>query len=495
MILGPSMPAARVKKRSAVVFAFAMLAACGGSPNPPPTPGNPGTPGTPGAETITGRERIGWAQPASTAAELATYDFAMYVDGARHVLNGEACTAAGNGTFDCSAPLPPLNSGQRTLELAAFFVSGDTTVESLRSAAIRVVVAAATAPAEDTLAAESSLVTSTGRRFTATIVARALDDPTDMAIAPDGRILIAERRGRIRVVTSEGLAGDPAAELADVVPAIENREAGLTAIALHPGFERNGFVYVAYAAEDREGGAFVVARFRERDGILGQRAVVSRHTTPWPAHVTARFGPDGMLYTAYAAGNDPRDAQSASSVHGKIVRTNDDGTTPADSARSTPFLSSGHREPRALVWRPGTNALWEVERDREGGDELNAIVRGADYGWPLVRGAASNGRSVPASLVLPPGSEASGAAFLPATGASPFPGELLVAMRGGADVLRVRTEGRRPAIVEGLLEGRYGRIAAVNASEDGSIFFLTGNMDSWGAGRDILVRLRPAPPE
>src|SRR5688572_18549459 len=381
------MPLPMVRLRCAghvtVLLTLGVATACGGSNNPP----TPGPPGTGGGDTITGRERIGWAQQALDATQLATFDYAMYVDGTRRVLTGESCGASGGG-FECSAPLPPLTPGQHTLELAAFTTSSGTVFESDRSAALRVTVASIVPPADTAPPVDSTLVTSDGHRLRLSIVARGLHDPSDLAVASD-RVFIAERQGRVRILEPQGLVDPPALTLEGVSSA---EGTGLTAIALHPDFEQNALVYVAYAADAagddaRERAVFRVARFRERNGVLAQGAVVARERAASPQHVVARFGPDGLLYLGFASGFDPRDAQSESSVLGKILRLRDDGTLPRDNPRASPVFSSGHRDPRALAWHPG-GGMWELERDPQAGDELNAVVAGADYGWPIVRGTS-----------------------------------------------------------------------------------------------------------
>jgi glucose/arabinose dehydrogenase len=474
---------------ASLLLGLTIGSACGGSSNPPTPP----SPGPDGGDRITGRERIGWAQLAVDSAQLATFGYAVYVDGTRNVLTGESCAAAGDsGTFECSAPLPSMTPGQHTIELASFIVSGDTVLESERSAVLRVTVTGSTTPADTTRPENSSIVTSDGHRFRAVIVARGLDDPTDLAVARDGRVFVAERAGRVRVVEPSDSARSieaPALELDDVAA---SEDSGLTAIALHPDFDRNGLVYIAYAIDERGGPAFRIARFRERNGILAQGAVIARSVES-SSHAAMRFGPDGRLYVGFSSGDDPGDAQSASSVLGKILRMNDDGTTPRDNPRASVTFSSGHREPRALAWQPSSGALWELDRDRESGDELNSIVGGADYGWPLTTGAESSARSVPASLVLAAGTDVSGGSFVPINANSPLAGELLVASRGAEDLLRIRlgSDGGRPGLVEGMLQGRYGRIAAVHVSSDGTIYLATANRDTWGVGQDVLIRLSP----
>lgn len=469
---------------AAMVFMLAPVAGCGGSSNPPP----PGTGPGGSAGTITGRERIGWLQQAQDDEQLASFDYAIYVDGARQVLAGDTCTPAGGGGFDCSAALPPLSPGQHTLELAAFFESNGTVLESERSAPLRVTVAAAVAPVDATVPQVSTIVTSDGHRLRAAVVARGLDDPTDLAVAADGRVFVTERAGRVRIAGPDGVE-PPALVLENV---IASEDSGLTSIALHPEFDRTGFVYLAYTSEGRDGTAYRIARFRERGGVLAQGAVVARERAAIAQHASLRFGPDGRLYAGLAAGHDPRDAQDPASLLGKILRLNDDGTSPRDNPRASPVFSSGHRDPRAMAWDPASGMLWELERDREAGDELNVVTAGSDYGWPLAQGASTHHRSVPAALVLPPGTDVSGVSFVPVGSGSPLAGDMLVASRGAQDLLRLRTTAGKPGLVEGLLQGRYGSIAAVHVSQDGTIYLATANRDTWGPDRDVLVTVTAA---
>jgi glucose/arabinose dehydrogenase len=471
----------QARHAAALVFAVLLCSACGGSSNPPP-PGTPGPGG--GSNTITGRERIGWLQQAQDDVQLAMFDYAIYVDGSRQVLTSDTCTPASGDGFDCSAALPPLSPGQHTLELVAFFESNGAVLESDRSAPLQVTVAGSSAPVDAAPPQDSTFVTSDGHRFRASIVARDLDDPTDLAVASDGRVFVTERAGRVRIAGPDGFDREPALLLENIV---SSDESGLTAIALHPDFDRTGYIYLAYASEARGGPGYRIARFREHGGVLAQGATIARERAPAAQHAALRFGGDGHLYAGLAAGTDPRDAQNPASPLGKILRLNDDGTSPSDNPRASPVFSSGHREPRALAWDPADGVLWALERDREAGDELNRIVGGADYGWPLARGASIHHRSIPATLVLPPGTDVSGASVVPPNSGSPLAGEMLVGSRGARELLRLRVRGGKPGLVEGMLQGRYGSIAAVHASQDGTIYLATANRDTWGPGRDVLV--------
>jgi glucose/arabinose dehydrogenase len=464
-----------------IAGAAAVLPGCGGSSNPP----SPGTPGGGSGETITGRERIGWTQQAIDAEQLATFSYAAYLDGVRRTLEGATCPGSGASPFECSAPLPPLTPGQHTIELVSFTVVDGAVLESERSAALRVTVSAISPSAA--IPDHATLTTSDGHRLTLSVIAKGLDDPTDLAIAPDGRVFITERIGRVQIVgPAAANNGPPALELSGVS---ESSHSGLTSMALDPKFESNGFVYVAYGAETREGVALRIARFRERNNVLAQGALVFRERADSAGHVTIRFGQDGKLYAGVAAPDDPRAAQDLSSPFGKILRLNPDGTSPRDNPRSLPTYTSGHREPRALAWLPATGAMLEIERDRERGDEVNTIVPGGDYGWPE---NMSGGRSFAASLLLPADADVAGASVVPAPSRSPLAGELLLASKGARDLLRVQISPRGEfVLVDGIVKGQYGKLSSVAVAPDGRIYATTSNRDEWGPASDLLLRLEP----
>lgn len=471
--------AAPLRGRFAFTLAAAAAvaaAACGGSSRPP----SPGTPGGGGGETITGRERIGWTQPALDAEQLATFRYAAYVDGARRVLEGATCPASG-GTFECSAPLPSMTPGPHTIELVSFLVLENTILESERSAPLLVTVSAVSAPAA--ISADATHTTSEGYRFRSTVIGKGLEDPTDLAVSPDGRVFVAERAGRVRILGAE-VRATPALELAD---ATVSAESGLTSLALDPEFESNGFVFLAYASETRDAVALKIARFRETNGVLAQGGLVVRERTDSAEHLTIRFGSDGKLYAGVAAGDDHRAAQDLSSPLGKILRLNADGTSPRDNPRASLTFTSGHRDPRALTWQPATGVMWEIDRDRDRGDELNRVIPGGDYGWPA---NMPGDRGVVPALILPTGTDVSGASFVPAGSRSPLAGELLIASKGTEDVLRVQFgPAGQPVVLGGILQRRYGRVAAVAVGADGTIYAATSNRETWGPGRDVVIKI------
>ena len=462
-------------RRSAAFVLFSGLAWCGacGDPSPPPTPEpNPGT-----GEMITGRERLGWTQRAMDAAELATFDYAIYVDGSRRALAGDTCTPSG-AAFACSAPLPPLTAGSHALALAAVTVVNGTTIESPRSASLQVTVTAAASAAAAEAGAAEVLEMPDGLRLRTSVLRRHLDDPVDLAVVPDGTLLLAERSGAIVSITAGG------ANEAIEGPPRRDFEA-LESIAIHPEFARTRLVFAVYRTAE----SFPVVRLREAGGRLGEAAIVREiRATTAQASAVARFGPDRRLYVAVGAGTDPSESQNPASPLGKILRLNEDGSSPRDNPEGGLVFSSGHRDPRGPVWDARTLRMWAVDAD-EAGDELNLIAPGGHYGWPLARGRGSYPGATSAVFTWAPGTDVRSAAAVPLTAGEPFGGTIVVGARGAQDLLRVRI-GVDGAVIasDRVLHGRFGRIGPVAAATD-AVYFTTANRDLWGPGEDLLIGL------
>ena len=377
-----------------VVCCLTLIACDRKSPPPPPVVDPPAT-----SQTISGTERLGWNQAAADAVELATIGYVIYVDGVRTELAAVTCASAATAaSFSCSARLPPMSAGPHTLQLASF-VNDGSILESARSGALRVTLvaqvvsegqgirSAATGP--DPRAADAKVV-SNGLTLRGELVADGLEWPTDLAFASDGRLFVAERRGRIRIIRDGRLLSEPAASLADTLGA----DGQLLAVALDPQFERTRHVFAIYTepsqSGDRSGARssnrpgdrssepmFTLARFREVSDTLGDRAVLLSGvpaSSPSPA-AALRFGPDGKLYAAFDDGGEARRRRDPASLNGKVLRLNPDGTTPGDATGATPVYADGYVSPVALGWDPPTATLWVA--DTAAGASPFAFYRGA----------------------------------------------------------------------------------------------------------------------
>jgi glucose/arabinose dehydrogenase len=222
------------------------------------------------------------------------------------------------------------------------------------------------------------------------VVTKGLEHPWSLAFLPDGSILVTERPGRLRIVRNGVLDPKPIAGLPDVRT---KGNGGLMDLALHPRFAENHLVYFAYTKPvEKDRGAPTVARGKLEGGSLTDvRDLLVTDSRDGNSGLSARivFGRDGMLYMA-TGGNIERVSQDPGSLRGKILRLRDDGTALADN----PFVGRagykpeiytlGHRNSLGLMVHPVTGALWNNENGPNGGDEINIILPGRNYGWPIV---------------------------------------------------------------------------------------------------------------
>jgi aldose sugar dehydrogenase len=448
---GFRLPLVRNRSRAlgALIVAAAALVACE-SNTPPPTP----SPSPGGGETITGRERLGWDQRADSAGELATFAYAIYVDGARSEIAGVSCgTAVGPAGFACSGQLPAMSPGVHVLQLTALR-QAQPGLESARSAALTVTVTAASAgdSAVGPWPSGEAGVTADGIALQVEHLADGLAHPSDAAFDPFGRLFVAERAGGIRIFEDGRL-------LEAAIAPLENLTAdgGVLAMALDPDFATTRHVFTLSTHHSRRGPVFRLTRHRELGRVLGERAVVFE--TPAPAAPTGalRFGPDGKIYLALGptAVNDP------AAYVGKVLRLNPDGSSPRDSQRVLPVYADSFIAPAALAWRPDAGALWVA--DGTGGSDW---ITGIGAGAPPPR----------ASWSLPPGETTSALTFYQGNTIPLFQGQLFVASAEARRLLRIRFDPGDPVVVVGterLLDNRVGPIRVVLVGPDGAVYFCT----------------------
>jgi glucose/arabinose dehydrogenase len=336
-----------------------------------------------------------------------------------------------------------------------------------------------------------------GTRFLVEVYARNLVVPWALAFAPDGRVFVSERPGRVRIIRDNQVLTTPALTLGDVYSV---GESGLLGIALHPDFASNRFVYLVYTASTPRGIVNRVVRYRELNDQLGERAILLDDIPAADIHDGSRvkFGPDGRLYVTMGDANVRSRAQSLSSLSGKILRLNADGTTPAENPFSSEIYSYGHRNPQGIDWHPVSGELWETEHGPTGFDEVNRIRIGRNYGWPEITGSETAPNMERPVLFYTPSVAPSGAAFYRGTLIPNFTNNLFFGTLAGRHLHRVRLDPANPARVAGeerLLENRYGRIREVVFGPDGFLYFTTSNRDGRatpGAEDDRILRIRPA---
>jgi len=332
-----------------------------------------------------------------------------------------------------------------------------------------------------------------------------LEVPWSIVFAPDGRMFFTERPGRVRVFEKGKLRPEPVAVIQDVEP---TGESGLMGLTLHPQFAQNHFLYLAYAYKSGGDQLVRVLRFRETNATLADRKVIIENVPAAQFHAGTRmrFGPDGKLYVTTGDATTREIAQQLNSLGGKVLRLNDDGAAPPDNpfaaqAGARPEVwTYGHRNGQGLDFQPGTNLLFETEHGPSGfdgpggGDEVNIIERGKNYGWPVVHHReARAGMESPLLEYTPACAPASGA-FYRGAALKQFTGNFFFGCLRGEGLQRVVLEGRRVVREERLLEHSLGRIRDVAEGPDGALYFSTSNRD--GRGRparddDRIMRLVP----
>ncbi len=333
-------------------------------------------------------------------------------------------------------------------------------------------------------------------------VVRGLDTPWAIDFAPDGRMFITERPGRVRIVKNGQLLDEPWITI-DVAP---GGESGLLGLALDPKFQQNSLVYLAYTYIDGEGN-YKNRLVRMRDDPSSDKGVLDRILVDGVKGASnhdggrLRFGPDNKLYWTMGDVRDPHSAQDISSLNGKILRLNPDGTVPQDNPFPNSIVYSyGHRNPQGLAWQPGTGRLYSTEHGpsspppNSGQDEVNFIEAGNNYGWPITYGDKTQEDMV--SPVVQSGiSETwapAGATFVVG---GPWDGSLLFVGLRGQTLYRLTLDTNDPFKVlslERLLVGEFGRLRDVVQGPDNAIYILTSNRDGRGQpseGDDKVLRL------
>ena len=428
--------------------------------------------------SITGTEYIAWNQAAADVSQASRYQYAAFVDDVAFVLADVGCQDQGGAVILCADRLPPMSAGPHRIELAA----SDTGLESPRSSPVYVLmIGKGEAIAAAGSSASRVITTSDGARVSVETLVTGLDSPSSLAATPDGRVFVAQASGKVSI-WQRGLLPTPAAILSDVqrVPG-----AGLIGMALHPEFGTNGSVYIAYVGRSRSG-ALVnrIVRFQELSNVLRQGIVIFEDTVPAvaPRAPRIRFGPDKKLYVAFPAA-DWSIVDSYASYAGKVLRLNDDGTTPRDNPRASPIISAGHAATGGFDWKQA-GRLWMSERDRNGRDVLSRLS--ADFEDVVAASFASE-------------VDASGTAFYSGGALSAFNGDLFIAGLAGQELRRVHFDPRDPTRIassEGLLKRELGRLSDVVAGPDGALYVSTSNRGtaSAAANDDRLLRLSPAKP-
>lgn len=348
-----------------------------------------------------------------------------------------------------------------------------------------------------------SLDTEAGRLKVET-VAKGLDHPWGAAFLPDGRLLVTERAGSLRILAKDGTLSEP---LAGVPKVQVTGQGGLLDVALDPDFAQNKLVYLSYSEPGKDGSATAVARGKLTDQGLADVKVIFRQVPDVKngLHFGSRlaFSKDGKLFITLGERFQFEPAQDLSNTLGKIVRINPDGSVPQDN----PFLgqkdaqpeiwSYGHRNAQGAAIHPETGELWETEFGPFGGDELNIPKAGSNYGWPLVSwGKHYNGKAIPEPATRPEFADAiyhwtpvispSGIAFYTGDAIPAWRGNLLIGGLSSEALVRLTLDGNKVVKEERI--PMSARIRDVVQAPDGSVYVLTDD-----SGNILRLSLEKSP--
>lgn len=322
-------------------------------------------------------------------------------------------------------------------------------------------------------------------------VAEGLEHPWSLVFLPDGDALVSERAGRLRLIRQNRLQDKPVSGLPIVAV---GGQGGLLDLALHPDFARNRWLYFSYSHQSDNGLTTRLARARYQNGALQGLEVLfdalprasTRH------HFAGRllFDREGYLYLSVGDRGDMANAQNLRHHAGSIIRLHDDGRVPADN----PFINRsdarpeifayGVRNPQGLALHPTTGAIWEHEHGPRGGDEINIIRKGINYGWPAITygidysGAIISELTHAKGMAQPlhywvPSIAPSGMAFYTGERLPGWKGDLFIGALAGRKLVRLRFAGERLIQEEALLTELDERIRAVVDAPDGTLWLLT----------------------
>jgi glucose/arabinose dehydrogenase len=354
----------------------------------------------------------------------------------------------------------------------------------------------------------SAVINSEKHTFRVVTLLKGLEYPWSVAFLPDGRMLVTERVGRLRLV-GQNLRLDPR-PIAGLPDVAATGQGGLFDVVLHPEHAQNGWIYWAYNAPGAGGWGTALARGKLQGSRMTEVQVLfsMKPKTRSSQHFGGRivFDKAGMLYLTLGDRGDKERAQKLDDHAGSVIRLHDDGRVPIDN----PFVKRaealpekwtlGNRNMQGASLHPKTGELWTHEHGPQGGDEVNVMRAGLNYGWPVItygvnygfgtrigEGQTKPGMVQPLHLWVP-SIAPSGMAFVSGSKFPQWTGDLLVGALRDQMLVRLELDGEKVVREERLLRGIVGRIRDVRMGPDGLVYLLTD--DAEGA----LLRLEPVNP-
>lgn len=338
----------------------------------------------------------------------------------------------------------------------------------------------------------------------ATKLVSGLDHPWSMAFLPNEEILITERGGQLRSVKK----GKLSAPIQGVPPVLAQGQGGLLGVVAHPQFSENHLIYLAYTGAGEEGASTELVRAQYQQGKLShlQKLLVATPKVEGEQHFGGRllFDKQGYLYLTLGDRGEQELAQDTSNHAGGVVRLKDDGNIPETNpfknkgGAAPELFSYGHRNVQGIALNPSNGQVWTHEHGPQGGDEINILKAGANYGWPIISygeqyggGPIGEGKTKQTGMEQPlhywtPSIAPSGMTFYSGDNYSGWNGSLFVGSLKFSKLVRLTLVGGKVAAEENLLEGEIGRIRDVQQGPDGYLYLL--NDEANGS----LYRLEPS---
>ena len=333
-------------------------------------------------------------------------------------------------------------------------------------------------------------------------VAEGLTVPWSIVFTSADRILLTERGGTIREIVGGNLNPEPLMVFEDVSA---RSESGLMGLAVDPQYDVNRYLYACYTYAGSNGAANRVVRLKdEGDSVVLDTIILD----PLPsannhAGCRIRFGPDGKLYITNGDALEPSSAQDLTSLAGKILRINPDGSIPEDNPfRGSPVWSYGHRNPQGIDWQPGSGRMYSTEHGPsgfdgpQGGDEINLIQAGGNYGWPLVSHDEQREGTFAPVIQFTPAEAPASLSFYASDVLPMFTESLFFGALRGEGLVSIMLSDSDPnevISVEKIISD-IGRVRDVVQGPDGFIYFSTSNRDGRGRARegdDHIYRIVP----
>ncbi|MDP2248231.1 MAG: PQQ-dependent sugar dehydrogenase [Nitrosomonadales bacterium] len=337
-------------------------------------------------------------------------------------------------------------------------------------------------------------------KITLNPIAQGLKEPWGMAFLPDGRMLVTEKSGKLRLIEGGKLLAEPVTGVPKVA---DSGQGGLMDVVLHPKYAENGWLYLSYSGIGKGGAGTEVLRAKLKDKQLVESEVIFRQAPKVSTnrHFGSRivFDRAGYLFITMGDRGEQDRAQKLNQHVGKVVRLNDDGSVPKDN----PFVgnrealpeifSYGHRNVQGAALHPGTGEIWTHEHGPQGGDEINILKVRTNYGWPVItygvnygtgtkigEGTKKEGMAQPLYKWVP-SIAPSGMAFYTGDAYPSWKGSLFVGALKFQTLVKLTLDGNKISKEERLLEG-IGRVRDVRQGPDGLLYILAS---------DRLLQLKP----